>query len=179
VTARLITKTAAPPKIAQKRRLGNVVVGISDMQVSKRPGDLLVTYSLGSCLGVTFYDPQIRVGAMIHCMLPLSKVDPARAKTAPYMFVDTGIPALYRKFMEMGAKKNRLIVKAAGCSQLLDDKKLFMIGKRNFTVFRKMLWKNNILISGEHIGGSLSRTMFLDIVTGEVTVRVKDEEVVL
>lgn len=175
----MIAGTAAPPKIIQKRRLGNVVVGISDMQVSNRPGDLLVTYSLGSCLGVTMYDPQIKVGGLIHCMLPLSKVDPQKAVSSPFMFVDTGIPELYRRLLEMGAKKNRLVVKAAGCSQLLDDRKLFEIGKRNHTVFRKMLWKNNILISGEHIGGSLSRTLFLDITTGEVVVRIKDEEVAL
>jgi len=175
----IITKTAAPPKKNDRRRRGNIVIGIADMRLSDRPGDVLVTYSLGSCLGVTLYDPLAKVGGMIHCMLPLSKVDPEKAERTPCMFVDAGIPILFRELLELGARKNRLIVKAAGCSQLLDDKKLFEIGQRNYTVFRKMMWKNNMLISGEHIGGSLSRTLFLDIATGETVVRIKDEEVEL
>lgn len=160
-----------------RRRLGNVVISIADMKMSNQPTDLLVTYSLGSCLGVTVYDPVIKAGGMIHCMLPLSKVDPEKAKSNPYMFVDTGIAELFREIYSLGAKKNRLIVKAAGCSQLLDDKKLFEIGQRNWTVLRKILWKNNVLISGDHIGGSFSRTLFLDIATGSVVVRIKDREV--
>ena len=179
MTAQLIAKTAAPPRKSDRRRRGNVVIGIADMRMSSQPGDVLVTYSLGSCLGVTLYDPHSSVGGMIHCMLPLSKVDPEKAKKTPFMFVDAGIPLLFKRMQEQGAKTSRIIVKATGCSQLLDDKNLFEIGRRNYTVFRKMLWKYNILISGEHIGGSLSRTLFLDIATGEVIVRIKDEEVEL
>jgi len=179
VTVQLKSWMNTRPRNATRRRLGNIVVGIADMAVTDRPEDLVVTYSLGSCLGVTLYDPYIKVGGMIHCMLPLARVDPEKAHKSPFMFVDSGLPLIFRELYEMGAKKNRLIVKAAGCSQLLDDKKLFEIGKRNYTVFRKILWKNNILISGEHIGGSFSRTLFLDIATGEVIVRVKDEEVIL
>ena len=95
------------------------------------------------------------------------------------MFVDTGISELIREIYDRGGKKNRLVVKVAGCSQLLDDKNLFEIGKRNYTVLRKVLWKNNILISGEHVGGSVSRTLFLDIATGSVIVRINDTEVAL
>ncbi len=53
-----------------------LTVGISDMKISRNPQDFLVTYSLGSCVGLTLYDPSVRLGGMIHCMLPLSKIEP-------------------------------------------------------------------------------------------------------
>ena len=173
------TSTGAPPVTVGRRRVGNVVVSIADMKISDCPDDLVVTYALGSCLGVAIYDHVAKVGGMMHCMLPLGRVDPQKAESNPPMFVDTGIPLLFNEVYRLGAQKNRLIVKVAGCSQLLDDKKLFEIGQRNYTVFRKILWKNSILISGEHIGGSFSRTLFLDMATGEVIVRIKDQEITL
>ena len=57
----------------------NKTVGISQMLVSKDINDTIITYSLGSCLGVTIYDPVAKVGEMIHCMLAHSKVDPQKA----------------------------------------------------------------------------------------------------
>ena len=58
----------------------NQVVGVADMKVSRACADVLVTYSLGSCVGVTMYDPRIRVGGLIHCMLPFSTIDPEKAR---------------------------------------------------------------------------------------------------
>lgn len=163
--------------VSTARMRGNITVDISDMKVSNRVGDVLVTYALGSCLGVTMYDPVACVAGMIHCMLPLSKVDPAKAAKMPYMFVDTGVPALFKAISELGAQKDRLVVKVAGCAQILNDNGLFKIGQRNYTVFRKILWKNNILIAGEHIGESLSRTMFIDVATGRVVITASGEEI--
>ena len=147
------------------------VVGISDLRVSNRLDDTIITYSLGSCIGATVYDPQARVGGMIHYMLPLSKISPDKAKTKPAMFGDTGIPLLLKKLLAMGAEKDRLIIKAAGGSQLMDQNKVFNIGERNFLVLRKILWKNNLLIKGEDVGGSLSRTLRLEIGSGRVSVK--------
>ena len=53
----------------------------------------------------------------------------------------------------------------------MDQKKFFNIGERNYVVLRKILWKNNILINGEDVGGSIARTMRLDIGTGTVTIK--------
>ena len=55
------------------------VVSVADMKVSANPGDTLVTYALGSCLGITVYDPVAHVGGMLHVMLPLSTINPAKA----------------------------------------------------------------------------------------------------
>lgn len=154
-------------------------VSVSEMQISNTPTDVLVTYSLGSCAGLSLYDPAAEVGGLIHCMLPLSKIDREKAKANPQMFVDTGVPDLLQKMFNLGAQRKRIIAKVAGCAQLLDEKKLFRIGERNYTVLRKVLWKNDILIAAEDIGGSSPRTMFLYMDTGVTILKIRGQEVEL
>lgn len=155
------------------------IVGMSDMQTSKNPGDLLITYSLGSCVGITIFDAEVRVGGMIHCMLPLSKTDKAKAMAKPAMFVDTGIPLLFKSLFKLGATKSRMIIRVAGCAQMLNDDTLFRIGKRNYTVMKKLLWKNDLLIQSEHVGGSLSRTLSLDMENGRSYLKIMGEQIEL
>lgn len=153
-----------------------ITVNISDMKVSSKLDDVLVTYSLGSCVGVALYDPLQKIGGLIHCMLPLSKVDPERAKEAPYMFVDTGLPIMMQTLLNMGADKKRIVAKVAGGAVLLDDNGIFRIGERNHIVVRKLLWKNNILISSEDVGGTMARTMYLHINDGKTTIKSAGKE---
>ena len=157
----------------------NNVVGISEMKVSNRSDDVLTTYSLGSCIGLSLYDPVACVGGLIHCMLPLSKIDLEKAKANPEMFTDTGVPALLQAAFDLGAKRNNLVVKVAGCASPLDEKGLFKIGERNYTVVRKILWKNNILIAAEDTGGTIPRTMILHMASGKTMIKSGGREVEL
>lgn len=154
------------------------IIGIADMKISAQPDDSLITYALGSCLGITAYDPVAKVGGMIHIMLPLSSVNPKKAKENPFMFVDTGVPELFRACYKAGAVKQRLVVKVAGgaSTQQNDKKDQFQIGKRNFLMLRKLLWKNNVLIESFDVGDNHSRTMLLDIETGDVILKTQSEE---
>ena len=144
-----------------------LTVGISDMVVSGNPEDRIITYSLGSCVGLVLYDPEVMVGGIVHCMLPLSNANSEN----PLMFVDTGVNVLLREVFDHGARRKRLIAKVAGASGLLDEKGTFKIGERNYTVLRKVLWKNDIMIAAEDIGGTRARTLYLDIGTGRTVVR--------
>jgi chemotaxis protein CheD len=141
------------------------------MKMSNSTDDILVTYSLGSCVGVTLYDPVAHIGGMVHCMLPLSKTDLVKAKNKPAMFTDTGVATLIQTALDMGAQKQRLIIKVAGAAQLMDENGTFRIGERNLTVLRKVLWKNNIIIAAEDVGGTIARTVFLHMDTGRTVVR--------
>jgi chemotaxis protein CheD len=149
-----------------------LIVGISDMKVSKTPGDVLITYSLGSCIGLVIWDPQVKAGGLLHYMLPESKLDKERAMKKPYMFGDTGIPSLFKAVYGLGASKNRLIVKAVGGSQLLDSSGIFNIGKRNYAIMRKLFEKNRVSVVKEDIGGTVNRTISLDVSTGRVWLKV-------
>lgn len=154
------------------------IVGIADMKISNSPSDVLITYALGSCLGISIYDPQTKVGGLLHVMLPNSTVNPAKASENPLMFVDTGVPLLFKTCYQAGAKKERLIVKVAGGASLKkgDGDDQFQIGKRNFLTFRKLLWKNNVLIDSFDVGENYSRTMSLNIETGEVILRINNQD---
>ncbi len=148
------------------------------MKISSRPGEELITYALGSCLGIAIYDAAAQVGGLLHVMLPASSVNPAKAADNPLMFVDTGVPELFKACYKAGAKKERIVVKVAGGASLHSnaDGDQFQIGKRNFLMLRKLLWKNNVLIESCDVGDRHSRTMLLDIATGDVVLKINNQE---
>jgi chemotaxis protein CheD len=148
-------------------------VGVGDMKVSVTRGDLIITHALGSCLGIAIHDPVACVGGLLHVMLPLSTIDPAKADKNPFMFVDTGFPRLLIDCFKAGAQKQRLEIWVAGGanSQHKEENDFFKIGKRNLIILRKLLWKDGLLLKSYDVGGSNSRTMALEIGTGRVTIR--------
>jgi chemotaxis protein CheD len=154
-----------------------VIVGVSDMKVSNDPEAVLITYSLGSCIGVTIYDAVAKVGGLLHYLLPESKLSPEKAVKNPYMFADTGIPALFKAAYELGAKKQRMRVIVAGGSQVMDQAGFFNIGKRNDIAVRKMFHKNNVLIDHRDVGGNVNRTVKLELKTGDAWIKVSGQGV--
>jgi chemotaxis protein CheD len=159
--------------------MSTLAVDISDIKVSADPDDLLITYALGSCIAVMVHDPVRVAGGMIHYMLPLSETSPEKARARPGMFADTGIPLLFQSMYALGCKKADLVVKVTGGGALYDDKGLFNIGKRNYTMLRKMFWKSSVMIAGEDVGGAKSRTARLHVATGRCTVTSHGEEIEL
>ncbi len=145
-------------------------VDIADMKTATTSNMTLVTYSLGSCVGLTLYDQTTGIGGMIHCMLPISKMHKKKAAICPGMFVDTGVPLLLKKLFALGSKRKNLIAKVAGGASILDRNGLFNVGKRNYMVLRKLLWKNDILLNSEDIGGSKPRTMYLVMSDGSTII---------
>jgi chemotaxis protein CheD len=156
-----------------------LTVGVGDMKMSKNHGELIVTHALGSCIGISIFDPISVVGGMLHFMLPDATVSPQRAQQNPWMFASSGIPMFFKQAYEMGAVKQRLIVKVAGGAQFLDKNEFFAIGKRNHTMMRKIFWQNGILAKGEHVGGTISRTMYLDLGSGRTWITTGGEEIEL
>ena len=153
-----------------------VVVDIADFVVSKDLDVTLTTYALGSCIAVILHDAVVPAAGMIHYMLPLSSTNPEKAKLRPAMFADTGVPLLFHAMYGLGCKKEDLVVKVAGGGQLYDDQGIFEIGKRNYTVLRRMLWKTNVLVAAEEVGGAKSRTVHLEVKTGRCVIRSGDVE---
>lgn len=149
----------------------NVVVGISDCQVCAGPDAELVTYALGSCIAVSAWDPQRRLGGLLHFMLPDSALDSQRARATPCMFGDTGIPLLIDTLCRQGADKRRLVITLTGGAQVLDSQGIFNIGKRNHLAARKALWKVGAMAAAEEVGGEVSRTVRLNVDTGRLSIR--------
>lgn len=148
-----------------------IVVGISDCRVSNDPSATLVTYALGSCIAVLLYEPFLKVGGMLHYMLPESSLDQSKAAANPFMFADTAIPLLFEKLRAHGASGKKLQVRLAGGAQVLDPNNVFAIGKRNYLAAKKALWKFGVFIESEAVGGDVSRTVRLDLGTGRSWLR--------
>lgn len=147
-----------------------LVVGMGDMLTSNDSQAVLVTYSLGSCVGVAAYDPVARVGGLLHAMLPDSIINLERATSRPYMFVDSGLPALFHAIYALGGVKSRLVVKLAGGAEFLDEKQIFRIGVRNVEATLAMLERNGVAIGARETGGRESRTVRLDLTNGNFTI---------
>jgi chemotaxis protein CheD len=152
-------------------RDGKLVIGISEFALTADPAETLVTYSLGSCIGVTLYDPVAGVGGLLHAMMPVSIIDPARAHKDPAMFADTGTALLLQGIFDLGAKRETLVAKLAGGAAPVDQVGRFRVGARNHMVVRRLLWKNDILIAAEDCGGTASRTVMLEMATGRTLIR--------
>ncbi|HET6491101.1 MAG TPA: chemotaxis protein CheD [Syntrophales bacterium] len=151
--------------------MADLVVGISDLKVSNNPADAMITYALGSCIAVAVYDPVAKVGGLLHFMLPDSTLDADKAKDAPAMFADTGIPLLFKSCYKLGADKKRMVVKVAGGASILDESNFFRIGQKNIMAMRKLFWNNNVLIDAEDTGKNFNRTVRLELSTGKVSIK--------
>jgi chemotaxis protein CheD len=152
-------------------QLTQVVVAVSDAKVSGDAGELLVTYALGSCIGVCLHDGAVGLAGMLHYQLPSSAMSPDRAREQPMMFADTGLAKLLLDMERQGGLGSRMTVKLAGGAQMLNDAKLFSIGRRNYTAIRKVLWDRGMLIHREDVGGDAPRTVYLRVADGAVMVK--------
>lgn len=158
------------------------IVGVGEMKVAEASDDLIVTHALGSCLGISAYDPEVSVGGIFHVMLPTSSVSPDKAKVNPFLFVDLGTPLFFKALFSAGAKKNRLLVKVAGGAApgaTGEGGGFFDIGSKNIVMLRKLFQKNGIKIAGEDVGGQHARTMYLEMENGKTWLQLNEEEVVL
>ncbi len=141
------------------------------MLASNTPEDTIVTYSLGSCIGLVIYDPVVKAGGILHYMLPESRLDETKAAKNPYMFADTGIPRLFKQVYRYDGKKNRMAIYVFGGAEILDQNGFFNIGKRNYLALKKIFFKNRVIANVEKVGGNVNRTVRINIGTGDVFVK--------
>lgn len=148
-----------------------IKVGMADLNVTTSPNRLRTT-GLGSCVGVTLYDPIKHLIGMAHVMLPSSEL--ARGPINVAKFADTAIPELIRKLEELGALRSRLVAKMAGGAQMFafaTQSDLMRIGSRNVEACEAQLKKFQIPIVSQDTGGNVGRTIEIDSLSGILYVR--------
>lgn len=148
----------------------NTNVGIADLAIARREG-ILITYALGSCIGISLYDPVIKLGGLLHIMLPErgNMMD-----SNPLKFADSGISEMLRKMGVFGGVKSRYVCKIAGGAKMFDvggSGSLGNIGERNIESVRKIFRDEQIRIMGQDVGQNYARTMLLDLENGEVKIK--------
>lgn len=146
-----------------------LTIGIADMKMARREG-MLITYALGSCIGICLYDPLIKLGALVHIMLPIN-MEPGRKNTMKY--ADTGLRETLRQMEAQGASRARITAKIAGGAKMFEvqSKALGDIGQRNIESVHANLKKEGIHLLKEDVGGSVARTLLFDVASGQACVR--------
>lgn len=146
-----------------------ITIGIADMKMAQTSG-MLITYALGSCIGICLYDQKIKLGALIHIMLPLN-MEPGRKNTMKY--ADTGIRETLKMMEAKGASRSRITAKIAGGAKMFEIKggSLSNIGQRNIESVHNTLRREGVKLLKEEVGGTIARTLLFDVNTGLACVR--------
>ena len=147
-----------------------VTVGIADMKLLQGEGTI-ITYALGSCIGLCFHDPRLKLGALLHIMLPLNM---EAGRKNPMKYADTGIRETLRQMEAMGAMRSRITVKIAGGARMFEiagSNSLGNIGQRNIESVHTILRQEKIALLAEDVGGTNARTLLLDVASGQGCIR--------
>lgn len=150
-------------------------VGMADYKVGSAPATI-ISYGLGSCIGISIYDPQTKIGGLLHIMLPDSTQ--SRPSENPAKFADTGIPLMLADILQLGASRSRLVAKLAGGAQMFafaNATDIMRVGARNAAAAKKILQDLRIPVLAEDTGGTYGRTVQIDLATGIYKVKTIDK----
>ena len=148
-----------------------IKVGMADLNICKSP-DIITTIGLGSCIGLTFYDPVSKIGGLVHYMLPDSTQMRNNSNIAK--FADTGIEELLRQVIKAGANRNRLVSKIAGGAKMFEVSgmsNVSNIGEWNAFAAKQKLRELRIRLIAEDTGLNYGRTVELHCDTGEFYIK--------
>ena len=149
--------------------VNKLVVGIADMKMARNEG-MLITYALGSCVGICLYDPLIRLAALVHVMLPINM---ETNRKTPLKYADTGIRETLRQMEGRGAARPRIVAKIAGGARMFEvtgGGSLGNIGMRNVESTHMVLRREGIRLLREDVGGTTARTLLFDVESGQACV---------
>lgn len=148
-----------------------IKVGMADYKTGRNPNSL-ISYGLGSCVGIALYDSFNKIGGLAHIMLPDSTQ--ARSAENPAKFANTALPLMLDDMIKMGASKGRIIAKIAGGAQMFtfaNATDVMRVGERNAEAVRMLLKKMDIRVIADDTGGNYGRTVELRLDTGIYRVR--------
>lgn len=146
------------------------VIGIGGYGIIKNPGDRLITHALASCVAVTFYSENPRVAGMIHVALP-QKPEHIGPSRCPGYYAETGLPILMNTLVsEYGCNLRRTRIHMIGGASSVKGSDIFKIGQRNTRCIQKILKVQGLRFNTDDLGGTLSRTVELELSKGELNI---------
>ena len=154
-----------------------IKVGMADLKVGRAP-DTLTTLGLGSCIGLTLYDPVSKIGGLVHYMLPDSTK--LKNNTNIAKFGDTSIRELLKQVLASGANQRRLVAKIAGGACMFEMSGLSSVGNvgaRNAEAAKEILKELKIPLVAEDTGLNYGRTVELKCETGEYVIKAVGKQI--
>ena len=146
-------------------------VGIAEYRVATAP-EVLISYGLGSCLGIMLYDPRLKLGGLAHTLLPEHR--PGMGDLRPGKFVSLAIRQMFQELLELGADPDRIVAKICGGAHMFQpppENPSRTIGQRNIVAARQALAELAIELQAEDVGGGIGRTVEFDLASGKVLLR--------
>jgi len=150
-----------------------IKVGMAQFKVASAPATLM-TFALGSCVGIVLYDPVSKIGGLAHVMHPNSERVPNNVNKAK--FVDTAVELMLSRMAKKGALRSRIEAKLFGGARMfqsscITDPGVMQIGEANIAAAREELARRGIPVRAEATGGTKGRTVFFDVTSGSVKVK--------
>lgn len=149
--------------------MNKIIVGIGEGKLAEGE-QILVSYALGSCVGICLYDRAKLLAGMAHIVLPC-KADSLNQENA-YKFADEGVRELIHLMTSHGADKRRLTAKLAGGAKMFEtNNSKWEIGSRNTETVKRVLKEEGVRVAGEDTGKNYGRTITFYAENGQMRVR--------
>jgi len=134
-----------------------IIVGIAEGKTAKH-GEALISYALGSCVGVCLYDRKHKIAGLAHIILPETSF--AECCQNEYKFASEGVRQLIRDMRRQGAEKRFMVAKIAGGAKMFTSaENKWNIGERNVDRVKKTLSEEGIRLVAEDTGKDYGRTI--------------------
>jgi len=127
---------------------------------------------LGSCVALTLWHPERRVGGLCHYLLPERKrqgVTPLNGR-----YGDEVLELMVRRMTRYGTQAQDYVVQLHGGASVLTASHVqssFNVGDRNIEQGRLLIKQYGFRLQGESVGDSVARQVSIDLETGAVHVR--------
>ncbi len=163
--------TLPPPRASYRpAEAPYLFVSVADMRQSKAPNAVISTLGLGSCLGITCFDPTTKVGGLLHAMLPDSQKHRA-TNPITAMYLDIALPALIESLVRLGGNRRNFELKVFGGAQILQSNEYFSIGRQNVEMMKQLATHYHLNVVAWEVGGQSNRSIELYLGNGRVLMR--------
>jgi chemotaxis protein CheD len=160
------------------------------MDIFLQPGDFYfgdhstrIRTILGSCISITMWHPQRRIGGMCHYMLPSRGI--TEEKPLDGRYADEALQLFMREIRALGTWPDEYQVKlfgggnmfrnvalnTAAAHKMLRDSDCRDVSCRNRKIAYQLIQHYGFSLTAEHLGGSGHRQVMFEIASGHAWVR--------
>ena len=146
-------------------------VGIADIKVGQ--GDVVLRTTLGSCVGIVLYDPDLKIGGISHIMLAKDPTGKDNIKS-PHKYGETALPELIKMMKDAGSPIGKFSCRMFGGASMfkgINSNFLQNIGEQNIQIVKRFMEEHKIPILVEDISGNEGRTISLYCDDGRVLLK--------
>lgn len=164
----------------------NINVSMANMAIGKN-NDVIKTSGVGSCVVITMYDPNSKIGGLAHAMLPTANIQEQgevalseppsgfMSETLSAKYADQAVELMVQEIEKLGGKRANIRAKLIGGARMFkilsgDD---FGIGYQNVESAKNKLLELGISVESEDTGGTIGRTVEINLENGLVSVSSK------